>query len=114
MVRFWHGLLTDQLLRRTSLDTMLSRLYPMFQGQVSFYGLGVLVNDLPGPRPDTWVGHSGGTPEIRAEVSFSLERKAFAAAALTNNGSAQATMNLLFQALETEPAAEPSAAAPQP
>ena len=66
MIRFWHGLLTDRLMSRPTLESLFTRLYPMFNQRITFYGMGVMVSDVPGPLPDTWLGHSGGTPGIKA------------------------------------------------
>ncbi|MBI3131641.1 MAG: beta-lactamase family protein [Acidobacteria bacterium] len=107
MIRFWHGLLGGRLVSRAGLEAMFSKLYPMFNQRVSFYGLGVMVQDVPGGTPQVWLGHSGGTPGIKAEVAYSREVNAFAAVALNNDGSAQATINLLLRALRGEPMAGP-------
>lgn len=103
MVRFWHAFLSGQLVSRTWVEVMFSKLCPMFNQRVSFYGLGVMVNDLPGTTPQVWLGHSGGIPGIKAEVAFSQEARAFGAVALNNDGSAQATLHLLFKALQEDP-----------
>ena len=99
MVRFWQGLLGDQLLKHAILEKMFSTLYPMFGQRVSFYGRGVMVSDIPDQPSDIWLGHSGGAPGIKAEIIYSLDSHAFVAVALNNDGSAQSTVNLLLKTL---------------
>jgi D-alanyl-D-alanine carboxypeptidase len=107
MVRFWHGLLSDQLLTGATVEQMFNALYPMFGQRVSFYGRGVMVTDLPDQPADIWLGHSGGTPGIKAEVIYSVATRTFVAVALNNDGSAQATVNLLLKTLRAEPLLPP-------
>ena len=47
----------------------------------------------------TWIGHSGGSPGIKAVVAFSPGDQAFVAVALTGDGSAEACANLLLTRL---------------
>jgi len=51
----------------------------------------------------TWVVHSGGGPGVKAVVVWSPARQAYAAIALTGEGSAEATANRLFAALAAAP-----------
>ncbi len=111
MVRFWQGVLGDQLLARSSLEQMFGPLYPMFGQRISFYGRGVMVTDLPDQSGDLWLGHSGGTPGIKAEVIYSVASHAFVAVALNNDGSAQSTVNLLLKTLRGESLLSPVNAA---
>ena len=73
MVRFWHALLGHRLLKPETLRRMTERLYPMFT-PVEFYGLGVMVFDVPDAdgSKTTWIGHAGGTPGAGAIVAYSL------------------------------------------
>jgi len=100
MVRFWHGLLGGRLLKPATVRGQFQRLYPMF-GQGTFYGHGVMLYDQVDPKAGrfTWLGHSGGSPGIKAVVAYAVETGAFVAVALNNDGSAEATANLLLKAL---------------
>ncbi|MEM9543042.1 MAG: serine hydrolase domain-containing protein [Cyanobacteria bacterium P01_E01_bin.42] len=98
MVRFWHALLTGQLLQPESVASLFEELYPMFDDG-TFYGRGVMLYALPDGK--IWLGHSGGTPGAKAVVAFSPSDRAFVAVALTGDGSAEATANLLLQQLKS-------------
>lgn len=99
MVRFWEALLDGRLLPHSVVQEMTSMLYPMFDAG-TFYGLGVMVFDVPnGDRPIRWLGHAGGTPGANALVAYSFEEDAIVAVALTGEGSATASANLLLKAL---------------
>jgi D-alanyl-D-alanine carboxypeptidase len=110
MIRFWHALLGSRLLKAETVRRMFDRLYPMFT-PVEFYGLGVMVYDLPEAdgSKTMWLGHSGGTPGASALVAYSPADRAFVAVALTGDGSAPAVANLLLRALRV-----PSVPAPAP
>jgi D-alanyl-D-alanine carboxypeptidase len=110
MIRFWHALLGSRLLKAETVRRMFDRLYPMFT-PVEFYGLGVMVYDLPETdgSKTMWLGHSGGTPGAGALVAYSPADRAFVAVALTGDGSAPAVANLLLRALRV-----PSVPAPAP
>jgi D-alanyl-D-alanine carboxypeptidase len=100
MVVFMRDLMAGRILPRETVAGMLSELYPMQQPGL-WYGLGLMVYDVPGTDgTSVWIGHSGGTPGVRAVVAFAPEREAIAAVALIGQGSAEATANLLLQALE--------------
>lgn len=104
VVRFWRALLGGRLHGASMLRRRFARLYPMFGGRTEFYGLGVMVTDLGAADPrshDVWLGHDGGLPGAKATMVYSVEKRAFAAVALTGEGSPQATTNLLLQALAT-------------
>lgn len=97
MAAVWAALLGGQLLKAETVAMMFARLYPMFDSG-SFYGLGVMALEVP--RPDggksLWLGHLGGTPGAGAVVAYSVADGAIVAAALTGDGSAAATANLLL------------------
>lgn len=109
MVRFWWGLLSGKLLAPATVEKMFTPLYPMFGERVGFYGQGVMVSDIPDQTVDVWLGHSGGTPGIKAEVIYSQNAHAFVAVALNNDGSAQSTVNLLLKTLRGDPILPPTA-----
>jgi D-alanyl-D-alanine carboxypeptidase len=99
MVRFWAALLDGRLIAPSLAASMTSTLYPMFDPG-TFYGLGAMVFDVPdGNKRLLWIGHAGGTPGASALVVYSPSDHAFAAVALTGDGSAVASVNLLLKAL---------------
>jgi len=99
MVRFWAALLDGRLIDRSQVVAMTAQLYPMVDTG-TFYGLGAMVFDVPdGDRKLLWVGHAGGTPGASALVVYSPIDNAFAAVALTGEGSAVASVNLLLKSL---------------
>ena len=100
MVRFWHGLLGGRLLKPETVRGQFQRLYPMFD-RGTFYGRGVMLYDVGDSKTGRfiWLGHSGGAPGIKAVVAYAVETGAYVAVALNNNGSAEATANLLLKAL---------------
>jgi len=100
MARVWAALLGGKLLKQETLAAMFGRLYPMFDAG-SFYGLGAMVVEVPeadGSR-SVWLGHLGGTPGASAVVAYSVRDEAIVAVALTGDGSATATANLLLRQL---------------
>lgn len=98
MARVWAALLGGELLKQETLAAMFGNLYPMFDPG-AFYGLGVMVVDVPRPdgSTDQWLGHLGGTPGASAVVAYSVKDGVIVAAALTGDGSATATANLLLR-----------------
>lgn len=103
MIRLLHGALSGELLRPETVRTMLAEPRQMF-GEPTWYGQGMMLYDVPAPQGRLfWIGHSGGAPGVKAIVVWSPARKAYAAVALTGEGSAQATANLLFAAVGAEP-----------
>lgn len=99
MVRFWSALLGGRLIAPSLLQEMTGKLYPMFDPG-TFYGLGAMVFDAPdGDRRLVWIGHAGGTPGAGALVVYAPADHAFAAVALTGDGSAVASVNALLKSL---------------
>jgi len=103
MIRFWHALLTAQLLTEENTDKLFERLYPMFDNY-TFYGRGVMLYSLPDSTSTNkvWLGHTGGTPGGHALVAYSVNKKAFVAVALTGDGSAPAIANLLLKQVRAQ------------
>lgn len=102
MSGFWAALLGGKLLKPATVSEMFGTLYPMFDaGQ--YYGLGVMVIDVPSSPAQTWIGHFGGAPGANAVVAYAIERRAFVAVALTGDGSAAAAANALLHALDEVP-----------
>ena len=100
MARVWAALLGGKLLKQETLTAMFGQLYPMFDAG-SFYGLGAMVIEVPEAdgSKSLWLGHLGGTPGASAVVAYSVRDRAIVAAALTGDGSATATANLLLKQL---------------
>jgi D-alanyl-D-alanine carboxypeptidase len=100
VVRFWHAVLSDKLVSRATRQQMTAQLYRMFNTS-SYYGLGVMVYDVPTDNAGTrlWIGHSGGAPGVKAVFAYSPADNAIVAVALSGDGSAEATANLLLRAL---------------
>lgn len=97
MAMVWAALLDGRLLKQETVAAMFARLYPMFD-VATFYGLGAMVIEVPmSHRPwGLWLGHLGGAPGASAVVAYSVKDGAIVAAALTGDGSAAATANLLL------------------
>ncbi len=102
MIAFLRALLSGRLLAPAQVEAMFATLYPMFDAG-TFYGLGVMAMDVPesGGGSTLWLGHAGGAPGVGAMVLYSPADRAFVAAALTGDGSAAATANLLLKQLRT-------------
>ena len=100
VVRLWHAVLHDQVVKRATLEKMFTDLYPMF-GNPPYYGLGVMVYEVPQPNGEVklWLGHSGGAPGVKAVFAYSPSDHAFVAVALSGDGPAEAVANLLLNAL---------------
>jgi D-alanyl-D-alanine carboxypeptidase len=104
MITFLDALLAGRLLPQP-IPRMGAQLYPMFDPG-AFYGLGLMVYDVTEPDGRLfWVGHSGGAPGVSAIVVWSPRQAAFAAVALSGEGSAAAFANALLKALDPPPAA---------
>lgn len=103
MIHFWHALLTAKLLTKENTISLFETLYPMFD-DYTFYGRGVMLYSLPDSPLENkiWLGHSGGLPGGQAVVAYSAKEKAFVAVALTGDGSAPATAQLLLKQLSTQ------------
>jgi D-alanyl-D-alanine carboxypeptidase len=104
MARVWAALLGGKLLEQETVRTMFGTLYPMFDAG-SFYGLGVMAVEVPEPdgSKTLWLGHLGGTPGANAVVAYSVKDGTIVAAALTGDGSAAATANLLLRQARSSP-----------
>ncbi|WP_454760200.1 serine hydrolase domain-containing protein [Caulobacter segnis] len=98
MARVWAALLGGKLLKQETVQAMFGKLYPMFDAG-SFYGLGAMAVEVPDPdgTKSLWLGHLGGTPGAGAVVAYSVKDGVIVATALTGDGSAAATANLLLR-----------------
>ncbi|MET3665672.1 serine hydrolase domain-containing protein [Caulobacter sp. 1776] len=103
MARVWAALLGGKLLKQETVTTAFGRLYPMFDGG-GFYGLGAMAVEVPESdgSKTLWLGHLGGTPGASAVVAYSVRDGAIVAAALTGDGSATATANLLLRQVRAQ------------
>jgi len=102
VVRFWRGLMANRLHGQAITRGRFYRLYPMAGVGPGYYGQGVMVSDLHDVDPtarDCWLGHAGGLPGAKAVVAYSVQKNAYAAVALTGEGSPEAAANLLFASL---------------
>lgn len=97
MLLFQQAFLDGRLLKAATRARLLAEPYPMFEPGM-FYGLGVMLYDIADAHI-TWIGHSGGAPGVKAVSVYALDQNAFAAVALTGDGSAEATANALLKAL---------------
>lgn len=102
MARVWAALLGGKLLNQQTVAAMFGKLYPMFDAG-SFYGLGAMAVEVPASDGSTslWLGHLGGTPGASAVVAYSVKDGVIVAAALTGDGSAAATANLLLRQIRS-------------
>ena len=100
VVRFWHAVMDDEVVSLATRERMVARLYPMF-GSAPYYGQGVMVYDVPSTDAEksVWIGHSGGAPGFRAILAYVARDRAFVAVALSGDGSAEASAQLLLTAL---------------
>ncbi len=99
MIAFLQALLGARILKPETTASLLRTPYPMFDPG-TFYGLGLMLYDIPGqPSNLYWVGHSGGAPGVAAQVAWSPRDKAFVAVALTGEGAPAAFANALLKAL---------------
>jgi D-alanyl-D-alanine carboxypeptidase len=97
MNRFLQATLTSNLIQPKTRSGRFARLYPMFD-EGSFYGHGIMIYRPLGTNL-YWIGHGGGSPGASAISIWSPREQAFVSVALTGDGSAPATANLLLAAL---------------
>lgn len=97
MNRLLQATLSPGLLAEKTRDLRLAKLHQMFEAG-SFYGLGIMLLRPPGTDL-YWIGHSGGSPGANAISIWSPADGVFVSVALTGDGSAAATANLLLAAL---------------
>jgi D-alanyl-D-alanine carboxypeptidase len=106
MVLFWQALLAGKILRKQTVEQAYSRLYPMFEPGL-FYGRGVMLTEFTDKdnAKVVWLGHSGGTPGIKAVIAYDLEARIFLAVSINGDTSAEATANKLLSVVKTHRAA---------
>ena len=99
MMRFEQAMLDGRLLKAETRARMLRDLYPIFDSN-TYYGQGIMLYDVPdSPQRLYWIGHSGGAPGVKAVSAYAPRQHAFVTVALTGDGPAEATANLLLKAL---------------
>jgi D-alanyl-D-alanine carboxypeptidase len=96
MVLFWHGLLAGKVLRQQTVEHAYTHLYPMFEPGM-FYGRGVMLTEFSDKDNEkvVWLGHSGGTPGLRAVIAYDVDSRIFLAVAINGDVSAEAVANKL-------------------
>ncbi len=103
MAVFLVDLFSGRILPRETVASMVADLSPMDQPGL-WYGRGMMVYDVPGADgPTVWIGHSGGVPGAKAVAAWVPSMDAVVAVALTGDGSAEASANLLLSALDRGP-----------
>lgn len=101
MVVFLAALLSGEVYPRSALQESLSTLYPMFDDG-TYYGQGIMLYDLDREGDSVqWLGHSGGSPSVRAVVAYDLERDIFVAVAMNGNVPAEALAYRLVEIVES-------------
>lgn len=98
MARFLAHLLEGTVLAPETVALMGQTTYPMFDAY-TFYGLGLMAYRFPDENGGIgqWIGHSGGVPGAKAVIAFDQLTGNIAVVALTGDGSAEATANLLLR-----------------
>lgn len=100
MALAWKALLDGRFLSKSLRQEMTATLYPMFDPG-TYYGLGMMVFEVPdGERTLRWIGHAGGAPGASAIALYSPDDGAIVTVALTGEGSATASANVLLKALK--------------
>lgn len=87
LVRFWHGLLSGEVLPPSMVRGSFEQMYPMQPlfpappGTEMFYGRGVQLTDAPGGQdgPGPMLEHSGGIAGFNAVVAYLAEDDAYVA-----------------------------------
>jgi D-alanyl-D-alanine carboxypeptidase len=99
LVRFLAAVLSGEVYPRHLLRNSLTELYPMFD-EGTYYGQGMMLYDIDANADSIyWLGHSGGTPSVKAVVAYDLERQIFVAVAVNANAPAEAIAWRLIQCL---------------
>lgn len=114
LVRFWHALLSGEVLSPNTVRASFEAMYPMQPlfpappGTEMFYGRGVQLTDASGGEdgPGLMLEHSGGVTGFNAVVAYLVEDDAYVAVAVNDKDvSAAAGLWKLVQALRAHRAA---------
>jgi D-alanyl-D-alanine carboxypeptidase len=106
MLLFWNAYLQGRLVNEATVRDAFSRLYPMYDPN-TYYGRGVMLYDFAdqsGQR-HTWLGHSGGTPGLRALMVYDVEAGVYVTVAMNAQVSAEAAANKLLGVIQEQRAA---------
>lgn len=97
MVLFWNAHLSGQLVGQPAVQAAFARLYPMYDPG-TFYGRGVMLYEFQDKdqQKHVWLGHSGGTPGLRALMAYDVEAGVYVAVAMNAHVSAEAAANKLL------------------
>lgn len=99
MVRFLAALLSDEIYPRYLLRDSLTELYPMFDDG-TYYGQGIMLYDIDtNANSINWLGHSGGTPSVKAILAYDIERHVLVAVAVNGDAPAEAIAWSLIQTI---------------
>jgi D-alanyl-D-alanine carboxypeptidase len=106
MVLFWQSFLGGRIVRQQTVVRAYSQLYPMFERGM-FYGRGVMLTEFADKNDEkvVWLGHSGGTPGLKAVIAYDLESRIFLAVAINGDVSAEAAANTLRKVVKAHRAA---------
>lgn len=106
MLLFWNAYLQGRVVSEASVRDAFSRLYPMYDPN-TFYGRGVMLYDFADQNGQrhTWLGHSGGTPGLRALMAYDVESGVYVAVAMNAHVSAEAAANKLLGVVQQHRAA---------
>lgn len=98
MARLLAGFVEGRLVDAATVAEMGRVTYPMFDAY-TYYGLGLMAYRFPDGNGGTgqWIGHSGGVPGSKAVIAYDQLTGNIATVALTGDGSAEATANLLLR-----------------
>ena len=90
LVRFWHALLTGQIVSRGNVELMCSDMFPMFGNEESFYGRGIMTYDVPGPG--LIIGHGGGIRGFRSVVGYVVDDRVYVAVMANSDAPVEAAL----------------------
>lgn len=99
MVRFLAAVFSDEIYPRYLLRDSLTELYPMFDDG-TYYGQGIMLYDIDtNANSINWLGHSGGTPSVKAIVAYDIEHHVLVAVAVNGDAPAEAIAWSLIQTI---------------
>jgi D-alanyl-D-alanine carboxypeptidase len=106
MLLFWNAYLQGRVVSEATVRDAFARLYPMYDPN-TYYGRGVMLYDFADQNGQrhTWLGHSGGTPGLRALMIYDVNAGVYIAVAMNAHVSAEATANKLLGVIHQHRAA---------
>jgi D-alanyl-D-alanine carboxypeptidase len=100
LVRYWHALLSGELVSAESLERMVEPAWPLFGDARIRYGSGLQVAEIP-DGPGTMLMHSGGIAGFAATVAWLPERELFVSVLVNERQvPAEAALWALVRALD--------------